>query len=94
MTHDGQKDFVEAAIAAALVIPGGAVAAVVAAAPPMISVAWQRMQSRRADKWWQCVCKADDGGKLQRKIEDGLLNESEHVIAGVVEGARARMLRC
>jgi hypothetical protein len=89
MSNDAKKDLLEAGTAAALAISISPIAAVVAAAPAMIGAAWQSMQTRRANKWWQCICKADDAGELQLKIETGLRKESEHVIAGVVESARA-----
>lgn len=89
MKNDTKKDFLEAGIAMTVAVAGGPLAIAVAAAPSLIGTAWMGMQTRRVNKWWQCVCRADDAGELQAKIETGLLNESEHVIAGVVEGARA-----
>ena len=89
MNNDTKKDFLEAGMAMTVAVAGGPLAVAAAAAPSLIGTAWMGMQTRRANKWWQCILRADDAGELQAEIESGLLNESEHVIAGVVEGARA-----
>lgn len=89
MNKESEKDLVEASVTTTLALSGGPIAAAVAVAPLMISSAWQALQSRRANKWWDGVCRADEAGDLQAKIRTGLLEDSEYVIAGVVEGARA-----
>src|SRR6185295_14940190 len=80
-----------AATGLALVAAAGAGGAIAAAAiPGVVGIAFMRLYDRRTKRWWEAIIDgASSPEELQTKIADGLFNEKERVVAGVVGGARA-----
>lgn len=100
MNNDTKKDLVEVGTAMTVAVASGplaaafpavhtAIAVAAAAAPTLIAAAWNSLQRRRVENWWTCICTASDGAALQQKILMGLESDTDNVIAGVTEGARA-----
>lgn len=83
------KDALEIATATGLALAGASPIAA-AAIPGVLGLAWKRLQDRRVKKWWDLVVeRTGTPEELSAKIEAGLAEEDENVVAGVVGGARA-----
>lgn len=86
---DETKDAVTTGAAISLAITG-VIGAPAAAVPGLVGLAWMRLQDRRVKKWWKLVVdRAARPAELAEKIEAGLAEDDENVVAGVVGGARA-----
>jgi hypothetical protein len=89
MSNDLKKDLIEVSAAAALVVATGPLSGLAAAFTPLIGAAWQACSARRMETWLQRLLATKDAAQLEAEIHRALLDESEEVVAAVVEGARA-----
>jgi hypothetical protein len=89
MSDHTTKDLIEVGVAAGVVLAGAA-ALPAAIAPGVVGAAWMALYKRRVARWWKLVSeRGTPPEELAAKVQKGLLQEDENVIAGVVEGARA-----
>ena len=83
------KDTLETAANVVLTIAGAAGAAV-AGLPGGLGLAYGRFHHKRVRRWWDLVADRNRAPEdLAARIETGLAEDDEHVVAGVVGGARA-----
>jgi hypothetical protein len=87
--NDQAKDALVTVAGTGLALLSGTGAAV-AAIPGVVGIAFIRLYERRTKKWWEAVI---NGSRSPEELTDhiaaGLMKDNEHVVAGIVGGARA-----
>lgn len=86
---DEKKDRLETAASTALALVGAA-ALPSAVIPGAVGIAFLRLSDRRIKKWWELVTHGSKTPEeLAERVAIGLAEDDEHVVAGVLGGARA-----